>query len=508
MTHGALESTGRRRRLALARPRLRRIGVYAGAKMERVSRKHQLGPGVERARRWDQAMPTYAQPVTAAAALLSLIWSSANGFSPDGELWLIFTPIAVGLIAWTILWAVGSLMVRGPGEPGWTLALQRALHSAGASAALLILILWLPAPLGSAGIALWLVVFFLGLGMLAAPLHRFVSGGTDRGDMAALAAYAAMLVMFWRLAHDGEITDIYPVGALRVVLVGLMLVVVASQLIDWPRLRRILQPAVALVAFIYLVLTLTTPLSGPAIDPEWPMSTMAVIVGAGLVAEVLVRLFSRPRAEVLSQRVDELSRSRRGVLEVQASELRRIERDLHDGAQVRLAALSIKLGRAEDRYRDDPETAALLREAREDATAAIRELRELARGIAPPILTNRGLEAAVQSIAQRSGTEVTVSVGLTDRPQPAVERAAYFVVAESLTNAAKHAPGARVEIAIDARSDHLLVEISDYGPGGADPSGGGLTGLRQRVEALDGTLVVTSTEGVGTQIKALLPCGS
>jgi signal transduction histidine kinase len=204
----------------------------------------------------------------------------------------------------------------------------------------------------------------------------------------------------------------------------------------------------------------------------------------------------------------QLSRTRRGALDVQTSELRRIERDLHDGAQMRLVALSMTLGRAEERYRHDSETAMLLREAREDATAAIRELRELARGIAPPVLTDRGLEAAVRSLAHRSGIKVRVSGALDRRPRPAIETAAYFVVAESLTNAAKHAGGAPVEVRLDERGGDLFVEITDFGPGGANPTGGGLTGLRQRVEALDGVLHVTSPSGVGTQVEAVLPCVS
>jgi signal transduction histidine kinase len=238
------------------------------------------------------------------------------------------------------------------------------------------------------------------------------------------------------------------------------------------------------------------------ISPEWPFWWAAAILGFALAADLL----GRAGAKVLAERIDELSRTRSGALDVQATELRRIERDLHDGAQVRLVALSIKLGRAEDRYREDPATMALLREAREDATAAIRELRELARGIAPPVLANRGLDAAVRSLAQRSGVDVAVSSELSRRPPAAVERAAYFVVAESLTNAAKHAPGARVEISLYASGRDLLVEITDFGPGGADSAGGGLTGLRQRVEALDGLLRVTSAAGVGTQVEAVMPC--
>ena len=113
----------------------------------------------------------------------------------------------------------------------------------------------------------------------------------------------------------------------------------------------------------------------------------------------------------------------------------------------------------------------------------------------------------MRSLAQRAGAEVAVSGELARRPMPAVETAAYFVVAESLTNATKHAPGARVEVRLDERGGDLFVEITDFGPGGSDPAGGGLRGLRQRVEALDGALHVTSPAGVGTQVEAVLPCG-
>ena len=138
-----------------------------------------------------------------------------------------------------------------------------------------------------------------------------------------------------------------------------------------------------------------------------------------------------------------LTRTRQGALDVQAAELRRIERDLHDGAQARLVALSMRLGRAEERLADQPELAALVREAREDAGAAIGELRDLARGIAPPILADRGLTAAIEALARRSAIGVTIDADPDRRPLPVVETAAYFVVAEALTNVAKHAGGAR-----------------------------------------------------------------
>ena len=236
----------------------------------------------------------------------------------------------------------------------------------------------------------------------------------------------------------------------------------------------------------------------------WP-----VFPAVGLaMAFALHAVFYSPRQTDLTARVDELTRTRRGALDVQSAELRRIERDLHDGAQARLVALTMQLGRAEARLDDRPETAELIRQAREEATAAVAELRDLARGIAPPVLADRGLVAAVEALAQRSGIDATVQSKLTQRLAPVVESAAYFVTAEALTNAVKHAPGASVQISIRRAGARLVAEVADDGPGGADPRGGGLSGLRQRVEALDGTLDVDSPEGIGTTIRAVLPCES
>ena len=196
-----------------------------------------------------------------------------------------------------------------------------------------------------------------------------------------------------------------------------------------------------------------------------------------------------------------------GALDVQAAELRRIERDLHDGAQSRLVALSMQLGRAEERLADQPEVAELVRRAREEAGNAIAELRDLARGIAPPVLADRGLAAAAEALGRRAPMPVTVDVALSSRPLPVVETAAYFVVAEALTNAAKHAGGAAAHVDLSERDDRLVIEVWDEGPGGADPEGTGLTGLRHRVEALDGSLTVSDAAGGGTMVHAELPCG-
>jgi len=236
--------------------------------------------------------------------------------------------------------------------------------------------------------------------------------------------------------------------------------------------------------------------------PVWPMLGFLIVLGTPWI-------WGRSRTNrKLEVRVDELTRTRAGAVDVQASELRRIERDLHDGAQARLVALSMQLGRAEDRLAGkgaDAGDVDLVRQARLEATAAITELRDLARGISPPVLADRGLEAAVQSLADRTGSNVTVNAEIDHRPPPAVENAAYFVVAEALTNAAKHSPGAPVRVTIWHEHEELGIVVADQGLGGADPAGSGLTGLRQRVEALDGWLEVRSPVGEGTTVRAILP---
>jgi signal transduction histidine kinase len=208
-----------------------------------------------------------------------------------------------------------------------------------------------------------------------------------------------------------------------------------------------------------------------------------------------------------AERIAELESTRAGAVDAQDAELRRIERDLHDGAQARLVALGISLGMAEQKLGSDPSAAQeLLAEARRGAQEALGELRDLARGIHPPVLSDRGLEAAITALAYRSPLDVEISVELPERPTPAVETAAYFVAAESLANAAKHASAGRVEISIERSGESLVVAVADDGRGGADPAGSGLRGLRQRVEALDGKLTVTSPAGGPTRVEAVIPC--
>jgi signal transduction histidine kinase len=244
--------------------------------------------------------------------------------------------------------------------------------------------------------------------------------------------------------------------------------------------------------------------------PIWVILGLLVIFGINVGARLLGRRATAGKRErELSERVETLTETRRGALDVQSAELRRIERDLHDGAQARLVALSMQLGRAEERLGDEePETAALLRAARSEASAAIAELRDLARGIAPPVLADRGLPAAVEALGRRSPVPVTLEAEIVRRPPAVIETAAYFVVAEALTNVAKHAPEAAATVRVSGGGEELRVEVSDDGPGGADPDGGGLSGLRARVAALDGTMAVRSPQGEGTTIEVVLPCGS
>jgi signal transduction histidine kinase len=239
--------------------------------------------------------------------------------------------------------------------------------------------------------------------------------------------------------------------------------------------------------------------------PIWPLLGLGAVLGLHFILLTQWDRLAPEREQELVERVDVLTRTRRGALDVQAAELRRIERDLHDGAQARLVALSMHLGRAEEKLSDQPEVAEMFRKARGEASAAIAELRDLARGIAPPVLADRGLAAAVEALGRRSAIPVDVDVKLARRPVPVIETAAYFVVAETLTNVAKHAPRAQASVMIFADGDWLVVEVADDGPGGADPEGGGLTGLRHRVQALDGTLAIVSPPGHGTTIRAELP---
>ncbi|HEY3610977.1 MAG TPA: histidine kinase, partial [Pseudonocardiaceae bacterium] len=187
---------------------------------------------------------------------------------------------------------------------------------------------------------------------------------------------------------------------------------------------------------------------------------------------------------------------------------RRIERDLHDGAQQRLVAVAITLGRAKNKLDNDPESArALIDEAHADAKQAVAELRDLARGIYPAVLGDRGLDAALSALAARSPVPVAVDVDVSPRPPAAVESAAYFIVAESLTNLAKHSAADSAQVSVRRSGNSVTVRVTDDGHGGAEVRlGGGLAGLADRAATIDGVMTVRSPPGGPTVVTAELPC--
>jgi signal transduction histidine kinase/DNA-binding CsgD family transcriptional regulator len=194
--------------------------------------------------------------------------------------------------------------------------------------------------------------------------------------------------------------------------------------------------------------------------------------------------------EELTARIGELETSRAKVMDAAEMERMRIERDLHDGAQQRLVSLAMDLGRAKAKFGTDPEGAAeIVSQAHDQAKEALAELRNLVRGVHPPVLSDRGLDAALSGLAALSPVPVTVSVELPSRPPAAIEAIAYFVVAEALTNIAKHAYAHHARILVVGVGDQLSLEITDDGVGGADPAGRGLSGLAARVAGVDGQYV-------------------
>jgi signal transduction histidine kinase len=212
----------------------------------------------------------------------------------------------------------------------------------------------------------------------------------------------------------------------------------------------------------------------------------------------------------VTERVRELTASRDAAVDIAAEDRRQIERDLHDGVQQRLVSLAMDLGRAKEKLDTDPDRAReLVDEAHEEAKRAITEVRDLARGIHPAVLTDRGLDAALSALAARSSVPVDVQVDVARRPPASAEAAAYFVVSEALANVAKHAGATKASVTVRRSGDRLTIQVQDDGRGGAQMiEGSGLAGLRERVRALDGDLQLLSPDGGPTVLHAEIPCAS
>ncbi|WP_260477662.1 histidine kinase [Nonomuraea sp. WAC 01424] len=243
---------------------------------------------------------------------------------------------------------------------------------------------------------------------------------------------------------------------------------------------------------------------------------LALIVLGLFLGPLLLRVRARwagallgpSRTAALEQRVETLVETRAGSVDAQAAELRRIERDLHDGAQARLVALGMGLGHAERLFDEDPDAArALLATARESSSKALDELRDLVRGVHPPVLADRGLADAIRALALDCLLDVEVSSDLTGRPAPPVESAVYFAVNELLANTSKHAGAALVRITLRYRNGVLSCDVVDDGGGGVDPADGtGLRGVQSRLAVFDGTITVDSPPGGPTRVHLEVPC--
>ncbi|MFJ6380594.1 histidine kinase [Kitasatospora sp. NPDC092039] len=330
-----------------------------------------------------------------------------------------------------------------------------------------------------------------------------------------------------RALHGVEVPPLRPPTGLRRLLLGLTWRQVLHHLVVGPLL------AVAALGVLYAwatALVLATVYgwiwllpAGTALRSGLAGEDVLLTVGGVLLLAVLplpgtqlarleawaaLRLLGPDRAEALERRVEEIAESRAGLVDAVDAERRRIERDLHDGAQQRLTSLAMNLGLARRTLKDvPPEVMQVIVDAHEEAQAAIDELRDLVRGLHPAVLEDRGLDAALSGIAARAPLPVRLDVDLAEQIAPTVEAVAYFTASEALTNVARHARASRVDLSVRTAGGRLRLVISDDGVGGADPSRGtGLTGLRKRAASVDGTLSVLSPLGGPTTITVELPC--
>ena len=262
----------------------------------------------------------------------------------------------------------------------------------------------------------------------------------------------------------------------------------------------------------YHLLALFTGVGGALLVPLFPV-TPGLAQRVTSADEGRARALLGPgRREELAQRVESLARSRADLVAAADAERRRIERDLHDGAQQRLVSLAMNLGMARERFESEPEPVRqAIAAAHDEAVLALTELREFIRGLHPAVLSDRGLDAALSGLAARAPLPVRLRVDVPKPASPGVEAVAYFIVSEAITNVVKHAQATRAEVTVARAGDVLRIAVTDDGRGGAVPAAGdgtGLRGLAQRAAAVDGTLSIDSPPGGPTVITAELPCES
>ncbi|MEV7021909.1 histidine kinase [Kitasatospora sp. NPDC093558] len=430
-----------------------------------------------------------AGPVLLASALFGP--EDAGGHSPGGPL-ILLVPLAT-VALWALCWATG-----GGGR-----AVGAALFAPGALAVMATHLYGGAAPSGRSG-SLWLAPAMLVFGLLGA---RWVAAETRR--VVGKWSGRPVPVPYRRTTGSGPWQQLRSGGWLT----------------DPATWRDLAWTALSGLAYLgTAVVVILTPVSLEVLGRDGPFLHLGVVYMMGLwiapaaalwAAPPVLRLHERAarallgpsrRAE-LARQVSHLARTRADTIDAGAAELRRIERDLHDGAQARLVALGMLLTVADQLVEDPVALRPLLAEARLSSVKALGELRDLVRGIHPPVLADRGLTDAVQATALDLPLPVTFTGDLPGRPPAPVESAAYFAVSELLANVVKHAGASHVWIEIGHSDGLLRIAVTDDGRGGADPSRGtGLSGTERRLAAFDGVLAISSPSGGPTIVNLEIPC--
>ncbi|MGA5761458.1 sensor histidine kinase [Nonomuraea bangladeshensis] len=343
-------------------------------------------------------------------------------------------------------------------------------------------------------------------GLIAAagvPLNAITGVAVVLAWVPAVRAALVSLERAWAGAALGRAIPAREPGGLRV--------------LAWLAINAVVGPALltavaAVLNTVGVISSLNPAVNGPSVTFTLSLAlltlpALAVVVAALLgLAEARLAELLLGGGGSLAQRVRELTASRAAAVDARAAELRRIERDLHDGAQARLIAVRMSLGLA--RSADDPAQAReLIEEAWESAGQALTDLRDLVRGIHPPVLADRGLAGAIEAAALLCPVPVATDLVLTGRPEPPVESALYFAAAEAMSNVTKHSQATRAWVRLRRTRDGLRLVVGDDGHGGADPAAGtGLRGIAERLSAFDGTLTVQSPPGGPTVLTMELPC--
>ena len=310
------------------------------------------------------------------------------------------------------------------------------------------------------------------------------------------------------IEHHEDVANIM-LGLQALVYLALFLIVLVRLTLRWrrtPPLERLQLTPVYVCGLATFLLATAATTASPSDPLVWAANIAVALLPFAFLAGLLRSHVAHLDAELLA-RLEELRASRARLVQAGDAERRRLERDLHDGAQSRLVGIAALLAQAHKRVDGDAEAASILERAQSELQTSLGELRELARGIHPAVLTERGLDPALRALAARASVPVTIEThGAEQLPGP-VEIAAYYVVAEGLTNVSKYAQASEASVAVRRNGGLVTVDISDDGMGGADARrGSGLRGLADRVAALDGRLSVDSPAGRGTRVHVEIPC--